>query len=155
MKLSEVLSKEAIIPELTSSTKESVIGEISSQIAKTHPGLDKGEIATVLLEREKLGSTGIELGVAIPHAKLRELDHIVVTVGKSKEGIDFQAHDGKPSFLFFTMLAPDSSAGAHLKTLARLSKLLKNDDVRDQLMQADSADDIYNIIITEDEKQVC
>lgn len=155
MKLTDLLSHEAIIPDIESTTKEGVIEEVAEVIARVYPGHDKNEIASVLLEREKLGSTGIENGVAIPHAKMKDLNRIIIAVGRSRQGIDFAAHDGKPSYLFFVMLAPDSSAGIHLKTLARLSRLLKEERVRSLLMEAQAADDIYNIIIKEDENLPC
>jgi PTS system nitrogen regulatory IIA component len=155
MKLTDLLSSDTIISELKNTTKEGVIEEISGVIAKAYPDYDKNEISSVLLEREKLGSTGIEYGVAIPHAKLKDLDRIIIAFARSGEGIDFKAHDEKPSHLFFTLLAPDSSAGIHLKTLAQISKLLKEASVRDKLMHASDCDDIYNVIKTEEEKIAC
>ena len=155
MKLSELLSQGCVISNLKSETKEGVIEELSEVIANTYTDYNKNEIAAVLLEREKLGSTGIENGIAIPHAKMKTLDRIILACGRSIPGIDFQAHDGNPSHLFFALLAPDSSAGIHLKTLAGLSKLLKEDDVRMRLMTANDSEEIYNIIKTEDEKMPC
>ena len=155
MKLSDLLSSDTIISELKNTTKQGVIEEISSVIATAYPNFNKNEISTVLIEREKLGSTGIENGVAIPHAKLKDLDRIIVAFARSKEGVDFQSHDKKPSHLFFTLLAPDSSAGIHLKTLACISKLLKETTIRDKLMQARDSDDIYEIIKRGDEDLSC
>lgn len=155
MQLSELLSRDAVIPALSSTTKEGVIEELSELIAKTHPGRDENEITSKLLEREKLGSTGIENGIAIPHTKIGGLDRIIIAFGRSVEGIDFHAHDGKPSHLFFVLLAPENSTGAHLKTLARLSRLLKEEGVRAKLMEAASSDDIYNIIVSGDDNLQC
>lgn len=155
MKLTDLLSRNTIISDLQSNTKEGVIEELSDTISTIYPNYDKKEIAHVLLERERLGSTGIENGIAIPHAKLKDLDRIIVAFGRSKAGIDFNAHDAKPSHLFFVLLAPDSSAGIHLKTLARLSKLLKEEKVRLELMEASTCDDIYDIIQKEDNNQPC
>lgn len=155
MKLSDLLSSDTIVSELKNTTKEGIIEEMSEVIAKAYPEHDKSEISSVLVEREKLGSTGIENGVAIPHAKLKNLDRIIIAFGRSIEGIDFQAHDKNPSHLFFVLLAPDSSAGIHLKTLACISKLLKEATIRDKLMQATSSDDIYNVIKEGDERLSC
>jgi len=155
MKLIDLLSKNTIVPELHSTTKQGVIEEMADIISKEYPVHSKEEIASVLLEREKLGSTGIENGIAIPHAKLKDLDHIVIAVGKTTKGIDFQAHDGNLSHLFFVLLAPDSSAGVHLKTLARLSHLLKEDDIRNGLKKAVSEEEIYNLIKNGDENLKC
>jgi len=155
MKLSEILSPKAVIADLGSTTKEGVLEELAATIASLHPEHDKGEITAALLEREKLGSTGIENGVAIPHAKLKNLDHIILAVGRSRAGIEFQAHDGKPSSLFFVLLAPDSSAGVHLKTLARLSHLLKEEGTRNKLLEASTDQEMYDIIKDGDDKLTC
>lgn len=155
MKLSELLRPNAIIADLASTTKEGVIEELSALITQIYPDLDKDEITSKLLEREKLGSTGIEDGIAIPHTRIRGLDSIILAFGRHKVGVDFAAHDDKPSRLFFVLLAPDSSAGIHLKTLARLSRLLKEEEVRNGLLEANTPGDIYNIIISEDENLSC
>jgi len=155
MKLIELLSPDAIIPELQNTTKEGVIEEICKVMSEVWPECDLEKITSALLAREKLGSTGIEYGVAIPHAKISSIKNIRIAVGKSTPGIEFQAHDGKPSHLFFVLLAPDSSAGIHLKTLARLSRLLKDENVRVRLLEASSNDALYDIIRTEDEKLPC
>ena len=143
------------MPELETTTKEGVLEEMADLINRLHPEHGKDEISSALLEREKLGSTGIEYGVAIPHAKLKNLNRIIVAAGRSKEGIDFNAHDGNPSHLFFVLLAPDSSAGIHLKTLALLSKLLKDEDIRSKLMAASTGEQMYNVIKTGEEKLTC
>lgn len=155
MKLSDILSHDAIIPELKSTSKEGVIEEMSELIVKVYSEQDENTITSKLLEREKLGSTGIESGVAIPHAKIPGLDRIILAVGINHAGIDFDAHDGQPSRIFFVLLAPDSSAGIHLKTLARLSRLLKEEAVRIRLLEASGVDEIYDVLISEDEKLTC
>jgi len=155
MKITELLTQDEIIPHLSSQTKEGVIEEMSDLIVRVHHELDKAEIVNALLEREKLGSTGIEEGVAIPHAKIKDLKSIILAIGRSLKGIDFQAHDGKTSHIFFVLLAPPGSASTHIKILARLSRLLKQEDVRIRLMEAGSSADIYDIIREEDEKLVC
>lgn len=155
MKLTDLLTKNDIIPHLTSQTKEGVIEEISDLIVRLHPALHKPDIVNALLEREKLGSTGIEDGIAIPHAKIQNLNRIILAMGRSLKGIDFHAHDGKISHLFFVLLAPASFAGAHLKTLARLSRLLKQENVRIKLMEASGREEIYNILKEEDERLAC
>jgi PTS system nitrogen regulatory IIA component len=104
------------------------------------------------MEREKLGSTGIGSGVAIPHGKIANLDHIVAAFGRSKAGIDFDSQDGEPTYLFFVLVAPENTAGLHLKALAKLSRLLKDSNFRDRLMKVPDAKAIYQIISEEDEK---
>jgi PTS system nitrogen regulatory IIA component len=100
----------------------------------------------VLLEREKLGSTGIGDGIAIPHGKMSGLNDLMISFGRSKDGIDFNAMDGKPVHLFFLLMAPENSAGQHLKILAKLSRMLKDTNFRKKLMSAKSKDELYKII---------
>jgi len=115
-------------------------------LLRSAPGLNRNEVLTVLRERERLGSTGIGEGVAIPHGKLKDIDQLILSFGRSKAGVDFDSMDGKPAHLFFLLLAPEDSISIHLKTLARISKLLKDQDVREQLLTAATAADIYQII---------
>jgi PTS system nitrogen regulatory IIA component len=105
----------------------------------------------VLLERERLGSTGIGDGIAIPHGKLRDINDLVLSFGRSAEGIDFESMDGKPVHLFFLLVAPETCAGIHLRALARIARLLKNGTVRKKLAKVDSREDIFSIIQQEDE----
>lgn len=150
MHLSEVFSADMVWPELSSSSKEDVLHELAGLIAEREPLLDSDALYAVLADREKLGSTGIEDGVAIPHAKVSGLPHIIVACGRSSEGLDFDAHDAKPTHLFFVLLAPENATGMHLKVLARLSRLLKEARVRNRLMEAHGAGDLYRTIVEED-----
>jgi PTS system nitrogen regulatory IIA component len=152
MKITSILPKESIISELASQDKVSVIRELSEAIQKSHPSINVDKIAKILLEREELGSTGIGSGVAIPHGKLPDLENIIAAFGRSKGGLDFHSQDGEPTHLFFVLVAPANSAGLHLKALAKLSRLLKNDHFRDKLLQAPDAETLYRIIADEDEK---
>jgi nitrogen PTS system EIIA component len=104
----------------------------------------------VLREREKLGSTGIGEGVAIPHGKHAGLTQLLAAFGVSREGVDFEAIDGKPTHLFFALVAPENSAGVHLKALARISRLFKNPRFRAAILEAGSAADIHALIVQED-----
>jgi PTS system nitrogen regulatory IIA component len=152
MHLSDVFNVEMVWPELTATTKEEVIRELANLISEREPSLKPDVLYTALAEREKLGSTGIEDGVAIPHAKVSGLDHVVVACGRSGSGLDFDAHDAKPTHLFFVLLAPMTATGTHLKVLARLSRLLKEARVRNKLLDAPEASELYRIIIEEDKK---
>lgn len=151
MKLSEILKFEAVRGDLKSTDKKGVLEELSDLISKIHPSLSSSEIMNVLLEREKLGSTGVGNGVAIPHGKIPGLTQIVSVFGRSQKGIDFDAHDQKPAQLFFVLLAPENSIGTHLQTLARLSRLLKSEATRQLLIDTPS-DQLYSVLLTEDEK---
>lgn len=152
MKIKQILAKDSIISHLKATTKEQAIEEIAALIAETHGRNSPDEIIQVLIEREKLGSTGIGNGVAIPHGKLRTINQIVTGFGRSLSGIEFDSQDGKPAHLFFVLLAPENAASLHLKALARLSRLLKDQSFRDKLMDAKTGEEIYNEIIAEDEK---
>ncbi len=152
MKISELLNPAAISAELRSKSKNEILTELTEVLRKVESGLDRDEVVKVLQERERLGSTGIGEGVAIPHGKLRRLDRLLISFGRSREGVDFDSMDGKPAHLFFLLIAPEESVGIHLKTLARISKLLKNQDVRSRLLDAADADDIYRIIVEEEDK---
>ncbi|MBM2837586.1 MAG: IIA-like nitrogen-regulatory protein PtsN [Deltaproteobacteria bacterium] len=105
-----------------------------------------------MAEREKLGSTGIGDGVAIPHGKLKDVKVMMAAFGRSSRGVDFQAIDGKPVHIFFMLVAPEEMAGPHLKALARISRLLKEPSRRKAFLEAKSREDIYRLISEGDEK---
>ncbi len=151
MKLSDILKKESVRGELMATDKKSVLEELASLIADVYPQLNTNQVLKVLLEREKLGSTGVGNGVAIPHGKIAGLNSIICVFGRSKEGIDFQAHDRKVANLFFVLLAPENAVGNHLQALARLSRLLKSEQIREVLGSAKS-DELYDLLLKEDEK---
>ena len=152
MKISDLLRKDMVIDELHGTTKQQVLEEMVHCMARHTSGIDTEELLKVLLEREKLGSTGIGNGIAIPHGKLDGINEILLVFGRSKSGIPFDALDNKPVHLFFLLVAPSNSAGAHLKALARLSRLLKDKNFRDVLLDVPDAHSLYTAIIEEDEK---
>ena len=149
MKILDVLKQETIISELTATDKKGVLQELTGPVAQVS-GANQDEMVRVLLERERLGSTGIGTGVAIPHGKLKSLDSLLVWFGRSRKGIDFDAIDGKPAHLFFLLMAPENSTGAHLRMLARISRLLKDSALRQSLMDAADRHDLYRLIENED-----
>jgi PTS system nitrogen regulatory IIA component len=152
MKITEFLLPDAVIGSLQAQDKPGVMAELCQSLALRVPGVSPERLAEVLLERERLSSTGIGDGVAIPHGKLSGLPGLVAAFGVSKGGIDFDAIDGKPTHLFFALLAPENSAGIHLKALARISRLFKNPAFRKAIIEAPSAEAIYNLIAVEDAK---
>ena len=151
MKIVEFLKPELIIEEIQGKNKYEVLEEFSHCIENVQ-GLKADKVIHVLIEREKLGSTGIGDGVAIPHGKLHDLEHLICCFGRSRQGIDFEAIDGNPVHLIFLLLAPENSAGTHLKALAKISKILKDPAFRQQLLEAENAEKIYQIIKEEDDK---
>lgn len=152
MKIVDLLNPAAITADIEAVGKDEALTELADVILGVESGLDRDEVIRVLREREKLGSTGIGDGVAIPHGKLRNLKKLLIAFGRSRKGVDFDSMDGKPAHLFFLLIAPEESVGVHLKTLARISKLLKNPDVRRRLLDVDGSRELYRVISEEEEK---
>ena len=158
MKLVDILEPGRIVHRLTATSKGDVLRELVQRgvvppEANTELGVaDEDQIVRVLEERERLGSTGIKDGLAIPHGKLERLDQIVACLGLAPQGIDFGALDGQPSRIFIVLLAPESAGGLHLKALARISRLFKDPDFRHRLMQAETAHEMFAAITSEDAK---
>jgi len=150
MKILDFLNKKAIIPKLMSRNKKEVLEELTIPAAELC-SIDKDILVQALMEREQLGSTGYENGVGFPHTKLKNLDSTVLGFGISKKGVDFESIDELPTHIFFLLLTPENSAGTHLKLLATISKLLKNELVRQQLMTAENREEILSIIQKADE----
>jgi nitrogen PTS system EIIA component len=150
MKILDVLKKEAINITLTSRGKKGVLDELFAPVASA-AGATKDQLVKVLMERERLGSTGIGGGIGIPHGKLKNLESLILGFGLSRQGVNFESMDGRPTHIFFLLLTPENSAGIHLKLLARISRLLKNDDFKERLMQSQTSDDIVTAISEEDE----
>lgn len=152
MKIKEILPKECVAADLHATMKGEILSELAGLLTRTLPELDREAIAKILTERECLGSTGIGNGVAIPHGKFPALPHIVAGFGRSVPGVNFDCQDGKPAHLFFVLLAPENAASMHLKALARLSRLLKDASFRNKLLEARTEEEIYQQIVSEDEK---
>jgi PTS system nitrogen regulatory IIA component len=151
MKIVEFLQPAAVVDDLTGTTAPAVLAELARPLAAASK-IDAQRLIDTLVEREKLGSTGIGDGVAIPHGKVPGLPMIMASFGRSKQGVEFNAIDGKPSYLFFALFAPENSAGAHLKALARISRIFKNPAFRESIMKAKDAAEMYRLIETEDAK---
>lgn len=150
MKILDVLSKEAICIDLKGKDKKGILDELVAPIVPL-TGTSQEELVKVLMERERLGSTGIGGGIGIPHGKLRALDDLVLGFGLSRRGADFESMDNRPTHIFFLLLTPENSAGLHLKLLARISRLLKNEEFKSQLLQASRPEEIIDIIREKDE----
>jgi PTS system nitrogen regulatory IIA component len=152
MRLSEILDAKNIIPDLKARDKKKAIEELAETIVNSRPSMDKNALVKVLLERERLGSTGIGDGVAIPHGKFHGISEPVISFGRSIKGLDFESMDGQPVFLFFLLVAPENSASVHLKALARIAKLLKNSAFRKTLLEIPTRQELYKTIIQNDEE---
>ena len=151
MKICDLLKKEAIVPDLKSRNKMGVLEELVAPLAEI-ASVNQGELVKVLMERERLGSTGIGGGIGIPHGKMKDLDSLVLGFGLSRKGVDFESLDGKPTHIFFLLVTPENSMGLHLKVLARISRILKIDPFKDRLLNAANGDEILEIIKEEDEE---
>jgi PTS system nitrogen regulatory IIA component len=145
MKITEVLHKEAILVDLKANDKKGVLEELSKPVSQI-AGIKQQDLVKVLLEREQLGSTGIGGGIGIPHGKLKNLENLVLGFGLSRKGIDFDSMDRRPTHIFFLLVTPENSTGLHLKVLARISRLLKNEDFKEKLLQISDAEEFLNEI---------
>lgn len=150
MKIEDILDAELVLPDLAARSKTAVLEEMAAAVAARHPELDRERLVQALEERERLNSTALGDGVAIPHGKLGGIKRVFAAFGRSRAGIDFQSLDGKPTHLFFLLVAPEESAGAHLKALARISRLLKDGAFRARLLAAPDAAALWAIIREED-----
>jgi len=148
--IQDMLKEAFIIEDLKSKTKKEVLAELSDVFLSDDMGIARDSMIEVLMEREKLGSTGIGDGIAIPHGKLTGLERLVVSFGRSSVGVDFDSLDGGPVHLFFLLMAPENSAGQHLKALAKISRMLKDVSFREALVKAESSKDIYSLIVEKD-----
>jgi PTS system nitrogen regulatory IIA component len=154
MKVADFLDPRAVVEELNARNKKEVLEELCDALISLEPSLARDRMVGILLDRERLGSTGVGEGVAIPHGKLGELTHLIACFGRSPQGIEFQAVDRKPVHLFFLLFAPENSAGIHLKALAKISRLLKRPNLRESLMAAPTKEEVFSILTREDAEEV-
>jgi len=140
-----------VIADLVATTKREALEELTALLAKEGKVKDTQATVDVLIEREKLGSTGIGQGIAIPHAKTDQASQVVAAFGRSRRGVQFDALDGDPVNIIFLLVAPPDAAAMHLKALARISRLLKDKFVRQSLREAKGPADIVKLIRQEDQ----
>lgn len=148
MKLMEFIVKDAIIPDLKSTEKVAVISEMVDALKETN-SINAGDVKDImraLIKREELGSTGIGKGVAVPHTKHASIKGIVGLVARSVKGVEFDALDGEPVYLFFLLLSPSDSAGSHLSALERISNAIRDGDFRRFIKEASSKNEIIEIL---------
>ncbi len=155
MKIMDFLSPQAVSANIQATDKKGTIKELVSLLIKSGEikEKDQDKVAKVLLEREALGSTGIGQEIGIPHGKFAGVKRLVGACGISRKGVDFESLDGEPVHIFFLLVAPDDSAGPHLKALARVSRLLKDKFFRDILKGAKDEKALIKIIKQEDQKK--
>jgi PTS system nitrogen regulatory IIA component len=152
MKITEILGPELVVPELKAQKKADVLRELAVALSARYREIDVVAVTAVLAERERLGSTAIGDGIAIPHGKIRGVSRILGVFGRHSKGVEFESLDGNPTHLFFLLVAPEDSTSLHLKALARVSRLFKDASFRERLMAAQDAAEIYKLLVEEDSR---
>ena len=146
MKLSKFCGEELIVLDLKSKSKEEAIRELVALAARSKLVKDEKELLSAVLEREKLVTTGVGYGVAFPHAKTKATRGVVIAFGRSKSGLDFEAMDKKPVYLFFLIAAPEDAIGAHLNVMAQLSFIMKDEKNRRRFMEVKSPGEVLEAL---------
>jgi nitrogen PTS system EIIA component len=152
MNMKDVLQESCVINDLKGVTKKEILLELVRSFKEAGLIASADEAVNVVLEREKLGSTGIGEGIAIPHGKMKTIDGLLCAFGRSRQGVNFDAIDDKPVHIFFLLLAPENSVGLHIQMLSRISRLLRDTDFRRQLIEAQENSNLYANILSQDEK---
>ena len=152
MKIMDYLDEERVMANLQGVDKASILRELAGVLVSPCKAASVDELLQVLLDREKLGSTGIGEGIAIPHGRLKKIKNFFISFGRSVKGVDFDSIDRKPSQLFFLVIAPENSAVDNLKLLSRIVTLLKEPSFKKRLIGAPSRQELFKVISEEDEK---
>lgn len=146
MRIADVLDPEAVIPSLEAREKFAVLEEMVTRVSSHYGFEDSQRLLEVVRAREKICSTAIGEGVAIPHGKLPGLKRVFMAFARSREGVDFDAQDGTPTHLFFLLVAPEGSTSEHLSALARVSRLVKDASLREHLMRVQTPEEVVSLI---------
>lgn len=150
MRLGDFIAIDDVIPDMAAAEKDEALAELVARLAERHPETDRDEVARLIIDRERLGSTGIGGGLAIPHAKVRNAGRPLMVFGRSRTGIAFDALDGMPVHIFFLLTADMDNLDTHLRLLARISRLFKDRALRHRLLEAPDAESLYAIITEQD-----
>ena len=153
MKIHEILDKRAIKIGLESTDKEGALKELVNVLFQVRNIGDQKAVVKALVEREELGSTGIGQGIAIPHGKTEKVDEIIAVMGISHKGVNFDALDGEPVFIFFLLVTPKDTSGPHLKALAQISRLLRDTYFCELIRRCKQPEEVYQLIRNEEEKK--
>jgi len=152
MEINDLISSDVVVANLKATSKKQVLHNLARRASK-QTGVNERDIFDVLMERERLGSTGVGNGIAIPHGKLPELDRLHGLFALLEQPVDFQAIDEHPVDLIFLLLAPESAGADHLKALAKISRLLRNTGICDKLRGSETSDALYAILTANMENQ--
>ena len=147
MNIIDFLPQEAVLPELAAGTKEEVLAELVAPLLVLHPELQHSDIVQVLCEREAMGSTAVGEGVAIPHGKVNCISSLLLAVGRSPAGVDFDAPDKQLCHMFFLILVPEKGAGQHLRLLAQIAKRAKDPLFRSEVLLATDRKQLWQILV--------
>ena len=153
MKITDFLDKRGIKIGVEATEKEDALKELVDVLADIKEIGDKKSIVKALIDRERLGSTGIGQGIAIPHGKTDRVNELVAVLGISRKGVNFEALDGELVYIFFLLVAPKDTAGPHLKALAQISRLLRDSYFCELLKRCNSADEVYELIRREEDRK--
>lgn len=153
MKITEFLDIKGIKLDLEAGEKSEILKELVDVLATVKDIGDKKVIVKALMERESLGSTGIGQGIAIPHGKTEKVKELVSVLAVSKKGVNFEALDGEPVYIFFLLVAPKDAAGPHLKALAQISRMLRDTYFCDLLRRCETAEQVYDLIRKEENRK--
>jgi len=146
MALLDLINKNVIRIPLESTTKETVIPELVDILCKTNAIKNCESVVSGILERENLGSTGLDKGIAVPHTRTNEVDELCVALGISPDGIDFNSLDGQPAHLFFLILSPPDQSSQHIRILSEIAKISRNESICEQLKKASDADNVLSLL---------
>ena len=152
MKLTDILISDACLVDMQAKTKKEALRELAEALAKGVDGLEAPELLDMLLEREKLGTTAMGDGIAIPHARVESLDRLLASFGLSRNGVDFDSVDGKRTHLFFLLVAPGTEGSTHLLTLARLSRFLTQPEFREKLLEVNAVEELFRVVEEEESR---
>ncbi|MCA9771597.1 MAG: PTS sugar transporter subunit IIA, partial [Myxococcales bacterium] len=151
-RLTDLIREDLILSDLQAESKKAALRELAAVACDGGNGLDPDRVLSVLLEREKLGSTGIGQGVAVPHGKISGLKHMAAVLGRSFTGVEFQSLDNAPANLIFLLLAPEDAQNTHLQALAKICRILKDRGAFESLMKAEGPREIFEVLRKEEEK---
>ncbi|MCD6441158.1 MAG: PTS sugar transporter subunit IIA [Candidatus Marinimicrobia bacterium] len=151
MKLTEILTTDLILYPVKATTKEEVISQLIDVLVKNGKLTEPEEAKSAVFKREELMTTGVGKGVALPHGKYAHTEEVLISFGISKEGVNFDAIDGQPVYIFVMLLTPEKYPGKHLKLLSKFSRMLNIAECREELLGADSAAEIAEILYRYDE----
>jgi len=147
MQIKDFISEEGIVFSPSVTSKKAALEILSDTLTYQEPNLNKNKILDALLAREKLGSTGLGEGIAIPHCRMEDLENINVTMLKLEEGVEYDASDDKPVFFLFCLVVPEDANEEHLELLASLAELLDNEQLRKSIQKSSNARELYQILI--------